>query len=119
MNVTIPWTDLLAIIIAIISLGVSLINLYFYYQSHRRAYQQEKRQQPNLLLEHIDSWVRKEKSSRTYAFRLSVKNPTDSDNAISSVDLCLTYLTPSNTQMTVKLLPYKMCVAELLNKPVV
>ena len=38
-----------------------------------------------------------------YAFLVTVRNPSDSNNAISEADLAVTYLTKERVQLTVKL----------------
>ena len=68
------------------------------------AVKQEKRRNLRLdtTLIHCFYKTDDETAERLYAFQLTVRNPSDSNNAISEADLVITYLTEDRIQMTTK-----------------
>lgn len=100
----IAWFDLTKAI-AIAGLCIALISSYFTWQNRRLAVEQEKRRAPHLLPSLVHGFFKNDESDggRVYAFLLTVRNPSDSNNAISEADLAITYLTQDRVQLTVKL----------------
>jgi len=99
------WTDKVTAIAAGVALLVSFVSLYFSWCAQRLANEQERRRRPQLIPALLNGYFHVDPGSkaRIYAFYLSVSNPTDSDNAVASTDLHLTYLTSKNLAMTIKL----------------
>jgi len=101
----IPWTDITIALGTVAALIVSLISLYFSAAAKSLAERQEERRTPKLIPALGQAYVRSLPALQVhvYALYLTVSNPMDSDNAISLIDLNITYLTQSKTIMTVKL----------------
>jgi hypothetical protein len=99
------WTDKTNTLFAALAFTVSLVSLYFSLTAKRLADRQEGRRNPRLVPSNGQAFVKiaSDSGDRVYAFHISVSNPTDSDNAISAIDLSLTYISPTQTIMTVKL----------------
>ena len=75
---------------------------------------QEERRRPKLVLYFMEGYVRiveAPERQRFYAFLLSVSNPSDINNSVAYLDLHLTYLTPRQLRMTVKV-PSRASIAE-------
>lgn len=91
--------------IAVAAFCISVVNLYFTWQGRRLASEQEKRRLPRLVPLLVNGYFQNEKNGggRVYAFFVTVRNPTDSNNAIAEVDLSITYLTKDRVQMTLKI----------------
>jgi hypothetical protein len=100
-----PWTDITIALGTVAAIVISLISLYISAAAKSLADQQEKRRIPKLIPLLGQVYVRSipDQQIHVYAFHLTVSNPMDADNAISFVDLNITYLNQSNTVMTVKL----------------
>ena len=98
------WLDL-TMTVAVAGLSLSLVNSYFAWRRGRLAAEQEKRRILRLDTSLIHSFYQNDEKTgdRSYAFQLTVRNPSDSNNAISEVDLAITYLTTERIQMTVKI----------------
>ena len=95
LKIITPATALLALLLSICSIFISRKAL-------RIQEQQEDRRKPLLVLYLQDGYVRYILGGRVYAFLLSVSNPMDSDNAIASLDLRLTYKKQDSFQMHIK-----------------
>jgi hypothetical protein len=97
-------TDILAVGVPIVALVISLASLSFSRRAIQLSERQEKRKQPLLVLELDDSYFEVlQGGRRIYSFHLSVKNPSDSDNAIARVDMHLRYVLDSGISITAKL----------------
>lgn len=99
---------------AIAAFVVSVISLYFSWHNKRLMAQQEERRQPLLKLSVKRGYQKTAggQGSRTYAFLISIANPTDTDNAISDAELVITYLR-ARVEHTLKL-PANDCRAPSL-----
>ena len=104
LQFVIDWFDL-AKALAAASFCIAATSLYFTWQNRRLVLAQERRRLPRLKPALIDGYYRelKDGRGRTYAFRVTVTNPTDSNNAIAAADLSITYSTVDRVQMTMKL----------------
>jgi hypothetical protein len=100
-----PWTDITIALGTVAAIVISLVSLYFSAAAKSLADKQEKRRTPKLIPLLGQAYVRSlpDQQIHVYAFYLTVSNPMDANNAISLVDLNITYLNQSNTIMTVKL----------------
>ena len=88
--------------IALIALALSVANTYFSWRHHRleinRASLSRQLLKPSLI--HSQYRVDRETGDRLYAFRLIIRNPSDSRNAVSEADLAITYVTNSQQEVT-------------------
>lgn len=100
----VAWFDLTKTL-SVAGFCVALVSLYFTGQNRRLVLAQEKRRLPCLLPTLVHGYYRDGEAGRgrIYAFRLTVANPTDSNNAIATAELSITYLTSDRLQMTMKL----------------
>jgi hypothetical protein len=100
----IGWFDLTKALAAA-GFCISLVSLYFTWQNRRLTLAQEKRRLPRLIPTLVHGYYQdgKDNSGRVYAFRITVTNPTDSNNAIATAELSITYQTADRVQMTMKL----------------
>ena len=84
---------------------ISLVSLYFTWQNRLLTLAQEKprlpRHFPTLVHGYNQDGI--DTSGRVYAFRITVTNPTDNNNAIATAELSITYQTADRVQMTMKL----------------
>lgn len=104
LQLVLEWFDL-AKALATASFCISAASLYFTWQNRRLVLAQERRRLPRLKPALLDGYYRELGSDggRAYAFRVTITNPTDSNNAIAAVDLSITYSTADRVQMTMKL----------------
>jgi hypothetical protein len=100
----IGWLDLTKTL-AIAGFCISLASLYFTWQNRRLVLAQERRRLPRLIPAFVDGYYRasEDDRGRLYAFHVTLTNPTDSDNAIATAELSITYQTADRVQMTMKL----------------
>jgi hypothetical protein len=100
----IGWFDLTKTL-AVAGFCISLVSLYFTWQNRRLALAQEKRRLPRLIPTLVHGYYQDgdDDRGRVYAFHVTVTNPTDSNNAIATAELSITYLTADRVQMTMKL----------------
>ncbi len=100
----IGWSDLTKAL-AVAGFCISLVSLYFTWQNRRLTLAQEKRRLPHLIPTLVHGYFQDsdDNSGRVYAFRVTVANPTDSNNAIATADLSITYQTADRVQLTMKL----------------
>lgn len=100
----VAWFDLTKTL-SVAGFCVAVVSLYFTWQNRRLVLAQEERRFPCLLPTLVHGYYRDGEASRgrIYAFRLTVANPTDSNNAIATAELSITYLTLDRLQMTMKL----------------
>jgi hypothetical protein len=105
MNANSNWTEMLSVMIAFVALVVSALSLSNSYRALHIARTQEERKKPLLVVELLNSHVdfRSEEGVRTYAFELSLRNPSDSDNSVGGAELRITYATSTNARLTVQL----------------
>jgi hypothetical protein len=94
----------------VVALGISLYSAY----SARRSRQislrslslseeQEKRRQPRFGIYLSDGYRRYLPDKQIFGFRVSVRNPTDSNNAISMAELRVTYLINEKVKATCRI----------------
>lgn len=98
------WIDLTRAI-AVAGLCLSLVNLYFTWQSRVLAREQERRRLPRLVPSLIRAFYEDniDVGTRTYAFLITITNPTDNNNAIAEADLAISYyLSSDRTEITAK-----------------
>ena len=95
----------LTTIIAVAGFCISIANSYWNWEGRRLAREQEKRRLPQLVPFLINGYFQNKTNDggRDYAFLVTIRNPTDSNNAIAEVDLSITYLTTDRIQMTMKI----------------
>lgn len=98
------WTNVAAAITAIASFFISIAS----YRTASRALwiseQQERRKQPQLFLSLLESFIERTPQAETvYSFWLSIRNPTDSDNALASIEMHIRYVVASGVSLTVRL----------------
>lgn len=100
----IGWFDLTKALAAA-GFCISLVSLYFTWQNRRLTLAQEQRLLPRLIATLVHGYYQdgKDNSGRVYAFRITVRNPTDSNNAIATAELSIAYQTADRVQMTMKL----------------
>jgi hypothetical protein len=100
----IGWFDLTKTL-TVAGFCISLVSLYVTWQNRRLVLAQEKRRLPHLIPTLVHGYYQDGHDSRgrVYAFRLSVSNPTDSNNAIAAAELSIIYLSADRVQMTMKL----------------
>jgi hypothetical protein len=100
----IGWFDLTKTL-AIAGFCISLVSLYFTWLNRRLALAQEKRRLPRLIPTLIHGYYQdgEDDRGRVYAFHVTIANPTDSNNAIATAELSITYLTTDRVQMTMML----------------
>lgn len=100
----IVWVDLTKML-AVAGFCISLVSLYFTWQTRRLALAQETRRLPRLNPTLVHGYYQNGQNDRgrVYAFHVTVSNPTDSNNAIERAELSITYLTADRVQMTMKL----------------
>jgi hypothetical protein len=100
----IRWFDLTKML-AVAAFCVSLASLYFTWQNRRLVLAQERRRLPRLIPTLVHGYYQDGEGDRgrVYAFHLTVTNPTDSNNAVATAELSITYLTADRVQMTMKL----------------
>lgn len=99
------WTSLsiVTLSISLIALCASLTSLWFGWRGHVRAEAQDRRRKPALVIDLLDSRLFHMPNSRIYCFQLRVRNPSDSDNAISIADLWFLFATRAGASLIVKI----------------
>ena len=98
------WFDLTKALAAA-GFCISLTSLYFTWQNRRLSLAQENCRLPRLIPTLVHGYYqdRETDGGRVYAFHVTVTNPTDTNNALASTELSITYLTVDRVQMTMKL----------------
>lgn len=98
----INWLDFTKSI-ALAGLLIALVNSYFTWQNRRLVLRQELRRVPRLLPSLVHGFYQLDKvGGKIYAFHVTVRNQSDNSNAISEVDLAISYLTKHRVQMIVR-----------------
>jgi hypothetical protein len=99
------WVDMASLAIPLLALSVSVLSLFVSYRAFRLSSKQEERKRPLLVPSLLNAYVQfcEEEKVRVYAFQLSISNPSDSNNAIANLDLQITYGTPAQAEVTVRL----------------
>ena len=97
---------------AVVAIVVSIVSLRYSKKSLRISEAQELRRIPQLAADLVQSYSEVAKGVRTYSFLLTVRNPTDTDNAISALELRLSYSLPSGVEAVIKLPPSPLCAPE-------
>ena len=95
----ISWIDLTRAV-AFSALILSIVNTCFSWRRGRLLHEQEKRKTLRLDATLMHCFYNSDENTgdRFYEFQLMVRNPSDSNNAISQADLKITYIT--NERMT-------------------
>jgi hypothetical protein len=96
------FLEIITRVAAWLALLLSLFGIIISRRALRIQEQQEDLRKPFLVPYLQDGYVRYISDGRVYAFLLSVSNPTDSDNAVASIDLRLTYKKQNSYQMNIK-----------------
>ncbi len=98
------WTDIATATAAIIAIFLSVFSLYYARASVALAKAQDLRRAPKLSAEFIrgDYITNPIDGSRRYQLEVSIGNLSDSDNAITRAELCLTYLMGGSAEMTLR-----------------
>jgi hypothetical protein len=84
------------------ALLLSVLNLFTSRRALRISERQEARRKPSVATYLQDGYVSAEPSQRVYAVMISLSNRSDNNNGIAQATLLLTYITPSGTQVTLK-----------------
>lgn len=92
-------------LISIAGLLISLFSLYFTAQNRRLILSQERRRQPRLLATLVHCYFHDDEAGagRSYAFLITVTNPTDANNTIAYAELSIGYSTVEVSRMIMKL----------------
>lgn len=98
------WTNIAAATTAVAAFVLSIAS----YRTASRALwiseQQEQRKRPQLFLSLLDSSIhRAPQGESIYSFWLSIRNPTDSDNALALIEMHIRYVIVGGVSLTVKL----------------
>lgn len=99
------WTTLsiTTLAISLVALTASLISLWFGWRNHVRAEAQDRRRKPALSLDLRDARILPSRSGRFYCFHIQVKNPSDTDNAISLIEFRVVFTMPDGTALIAKI----------------
>lgn len=99
------WVNVANATLALCALVVSIFSLLASRRATRLAEAQEERRKPKLSAYMQECHYKNGANGayRKYAFLLSLRNTSDSDNALAEINLHLSYSTPSKMQMTVKI----------------
>lgn len=99
------WINIANATVALCALVVSIFSLHASRRATRLAEAQEERRKPKLSVYMQECHYKNgtEGTYRRYGFLLSVRNTSDSDNALAEINLHVAYSTPSGMQMTVKI----------------
>lgn len=98
------WFDIAVAATAIAAFLVSLVSLFFSWRATQLADRQEARRKPQLLPRLLEGhFVALPNGARSYSFKLSVRNPSDSDNAVAAIDLHVSYAVRGGVMVTAKL----------------
>jgi hypothetical protein len=98
------WTDIVVAAAAVAALIISFVSLRVSSRALQLSEKQERRKEPQLVPHLLDSdFEDLSGGDRVYSFWLSVRNPTDSDNAVAQIEMHLRYLVDGVTSVTVKL----------------
>lgn len=90
------WTSFAAALAAWVAAIFAYLTARRSGRALRLAEQQEARRQPLLVLYLHEGHFRRVEEGRMFMFLVSVSNPSDSDNAISRIDLRIEYRTASH-----------------------
>lgn len=99
------YADVASAIAAWLAFGVSILSFMISRQAHHLAKRAEERNSPlfSLYLENGYAKTSAEGTAKIYAFLISVTNRSASNNSISTIDLSLTYTSPTRTELTLKI----------------
>lgn len=119
------WTSLsiTTLAISLVALTASLTSLWFGWRNHLRAEAQDRRRKPALSLDLRDARILPSPSGRFYCFHIQVKNPSDTDNAISLIELRVIFTMPSGAALIAKIAQvdpalFPVTLGEALSPPV-
>ena len=105
---SIAGKDIVHVVMAalpVLAIVISLVSLIYSRQSLKIAEAQEKRRRPVLTTGLVESFLTPAaKLGRIYSFHISVRNPSDADNAIASVEFAIRY-SAGDASFNVKLPP--------------
>lgn len=98
------WANIAVAVAAIAALAVSVVSLLFSWRALKLSEKQEQRKEPRLIPHLLDSYYEKTaEGGRMYGFLISVRNPSDADNAISQIEMHVRITVKGATPMTLKL----------------
>ncbi len=91
--------------IAVIALLFSFASLFFSWKQHLLSHAQERRRRPLLIAEYLEGHFETDRIScaRTCYFRLGVRNPSDSDNALARLELAIHYRLEDGTKIVARI----------------
>lgn len=97
------WTDGISAGASVLALVVSAFSFAIAMKAQRLSEAQERRRSPQLHASLLDSKVTRDlEGHRQYAFHLTLRNPSDSDNAVERIELHIRYAVGA-AEMTLKL----------------
>src|SRR5690349_14196824 len=98
------WTSLTitTLCISLVALSASLVSLWFGWRNHLRAEEHDRRRKPKLEIDLRHSRILKSPAGRLYCFQVQVRNPTDTDNAISLIELRTVFNMANGTELIAK-----------------
>jgi hypothetical protein len=98
------WIDVTSASAAVLALLVSLASFRTSSKALRLSEKQDQRKEPQLIAELLTSYFeRLPNGGKLYAFSLSVRNPSDSNNAIAMVEMHVRYSLKGANSILVKL----------------
>lgn len=91
--------------VALVALLFSMVSLYFSWTQHRLAREQEARRKPDLIPDYREGYFTVDPATRarTFHVRLSVSNPTDTDNSVVRIELAIQYRLTDGPSLAVRL----------------
>lgn len=105
INYLSSYIEIITLAVAIIAILISGFSIVYSRRAVLLAERQEKNTKPLLVPTLINGYYKVDNKTgdRTYAFFLSVSNRSDSDNSLTNLELCVSYLTVNDILMTVRL----------------
>ncbi|WP_447753318.1 hypothetical protein [Sphingopyxis fribergensis] len=90
--------------IAIAALLLSFVSLIFSWRQHLLSHAQDRRRKPLLIGEYLEGFFKTDEVSRarTCHFKLAVRNPSDSDNALARLELAVHYQLEDGTKIVAR-----------------
>ena len=106
------WTEQA---IAIAALLLSVVSLHFSWKQHRLAHVQDLRRKPLLVAQYLEGHLKTDRDarSRSYRFKLSVSNPSDTDNALARIELAVHYCLANGNKMVARVAAAEAIHADL------
>lgn len=94
---------ILGLLLSIASLTLGLFNAYIAWQNRKLALKQDARKVPALTCYLSHGFQKTNETGRAFSVLVQVRNPSDSNNAVSNAELVVRYLTRERVLMTLKL----------------